>query len=153
MLFSLLPAWAVIVVLALILVAKYWVINRIEKTPYYHAQVDGKGWMAMTNIIAGLNAIVTAALLLLPAGLFWAITLGLVDGIVHWLVGYWKVKKMWPKIDAGNIADGQAYLKKASKWVLALHGASYVSIATYVVDFVTKHPEWYQPLLKLVHLG
>lgn len=153
MLFSLMPAWAVIVVLALVLLGKSWVIGRIEKTPFYHDRMVGKGWMAVTNVIAGLNGLVTAALLLIPAGLFWAIVLGIVDAAIHWLVGYWKVKKMWPRVDAGNIAEGKELLTKAGKWVLALHGASYLSISAYVVDFVSKHPEWTSQLLALLHLS
>lgn len=149
MLFAHLPVWGTIVVLVLLLLAKGWAIGRIEKTAYYHDRVTGKGWMAVTNIIAGLNGLVTFALLLLPAGLFWAITLAIVDAAVHWLVGYWKVKKMWPKVDAGNIADGQAFLAKVGKWILTLHSATYLSIASWAVDLSTQHPEWASKLFSL----
>lgn len=124
MLFTHLPFWAILVVLACLLLGKGWAIGQIEKTDFYTDRITGKGWMALTNIIAGLNGLVTFALLLLPAGFFWAVTLGLADTAVHWLVGYWKVKKMWPKVDAGNLADGEAFLSKASKWVAALHGTT-----------------------------
>ena len=153
MLLSFLPAWGAIAALAIVLIAKYFLIAKIEKSPFYAAQVTGKGWMATLLIISGLNAIVTGALLLLVTGLFWAVVITILDFALHFLTGYYKIKKALPKIDAGNVDEAKSWFASATKWIAALHGTSYISIAVYVYDFVAKHPEWATKALAFLHLS
>jgi hypothetical protein len=154
MFFTALPVWANLLILAVLLVVKYFAINAIEKTTYYTSRMaSGVGWMAANNIIAGLNAVVTFLILLIPAGLAWSIILGIGDGLLHWLIGYWKVKKMWPKISASNVADGEAYAKKAAGWVMAIHASSYLTLASYVTSYLTSHPAVLTKILTALHLS
>lgn len=140
MFFSFLPAWANFAFLAVLLIAKYFLIGQIEKTQYYIDRMTGKGWMAATNVMAGLNGLVTALVLLIPAGLHWAIVFAVIDAAIHWLIGYYKHKKMLPHIDAGNIETAKTWLSQAWTWVSTIHAASYVSIATSIFTFVQQHP-------------
>lgn len=148
-----LPLWGSIVVLAAVLIAKYLVISRVERTTFITHLLDGKGWMAILNIISALNALVTFGLLLLVCGVFWAAVAALLDFAMHWFMGYYKAKKAMPTIDQGNIAQAEAWLTKIGKWFAAIHSASYIAIATAVIDFVQKHPDWVKQGLALLHLG
>lgn len=152
MFFAHLPIWANFIILALALVAGYFVVNRIEKTTWYANLLAGKHWMAMLNIVSGLHAVVTAGLLFVFAGFFWSIVLGIGDGALHWVVGYWKLKKAMPKVDDGNIQDAEAFLGKIWKWIAALHVSSYVGLATYVIDYVQQHPETFKAVLAYFHI-
>lgn len=152
MLFSHLPWWANIIALAVILVIKYFIIGFIEKSPAYQTRMStGKGWMAINNVEAGLNGIVTAAILFFLGSLFWALALGILDAAIHWLVGYWKVKKMFPKISDKNIATAQGWFTSAKTWIATLHIASYAGIASWVVEYATGHANTWSTLLSIFH--
>lgn len=140
MIFSHLPWWANIIALAVILVVKYAIIQGIERTPAYTNRMgSGKGWMAVNNVVAGLNAAVTLAILFFLCSFFWAFVLAVVDGAIHWLIGYWKVKKMFPKISKGNVQTAIVWWKQAKTWIAGMHLASYIGIASWVVEFVSSH--------------
>lgn len=129
MLFSILPFWGVVVLLAALLVAKHFAIGLVEKTQFYLTRVQGQGWMGALNTVAGLNGLASAAIFFLPAGLSWAVTLAFLDAAIHWLVGYYKIKHKLPTVSSGNVAT-------AVSWLSVIHGSTYISMISYVVKFL-----------------
>lgn len=129
MFLSILPFWGLVAVLAVLFLVKHFAVAAIEKTQYYLSRVQGQHWMGALNTVAGLNALCTAAILFLPVGLMWALTLAFCDLAVHWLVGYWKIKHKLPTVSSGNVAT-------AFSWLSLIHGSTYLSIITAVVKFL-----------------
>lgn len=145
------PFWANIILIAVLLLAKYFILDRVTKTMYYTNAVKGKGWMATLNISAGVNALVTAIVFVFAVHLPWAILLGVADFAIHWLIGYWRIKKHWPVISSGNVTEAKGWVTSAWKWVTTIQVASYVSMASWVLDFVDKHPNLSTLATKIFH--
>jgi len=153
MLMHLLPFWATVIALAAVLIAKYILIGRISKLAIVSQLVAGKGWMATLLITAALNGVVTLGLMLFVVGFGWSLFAAILDFAFHFFAGYYKVKKTIPKVDAGNLVDAQDWLVKVGKWFAAFHSASYIGLATSVIELAQKHPEWVTKVLAWVHLA
>jgi hypothetical protein len=128
------PWWANALILAAIPVLKWFAIKYVEKSSWFTKLSAGKSWMATANITALLNAAVTFAILFLPAGLIWAFLLGILDGVVHWLIAYWQRKKALPTVSAGNISTAEAWWTDIKSWFSALPLSTYLSIGGWVAS-------------------
>ena len=129
--------WGNILALFIILVLKHFLVGLIEKSPIYKAKMSqGQGWMAFLNVTAGLNAILTFLIFLIPVGRLWAIVYALVDFGIHWLFGYYRVKGQLPTISEGNVATAVGWLTKLGKWYSSINSASFLGMAASAVTLL-----------------
>jgi hypothetical protein len=132
------PWWANLIALAIILFVKHLIVQRIENTAAYKAKMSqGQGWMAFLNVISGLNGILTFLIFLIPVGLVWAIVYGLIDVAVHWLLGYYKIKKQLPTVSAGNVTTAKGWFGDILSWYQSLSGVSYLSMAASAIGLLS----------------
>jgi len=133
------PLWANLGILIVLLMTKWLGIKYVEKTAAYRQLIVGKGWMATASLTAGVNALVMFVLLFLWVGTGWGLVLALVDGAIHWLLGYWQKKHQLPTLSAGNVSTGMLWWSEVKSWVSAIHVGTYVTIAGWVMSYGLGH--------------
>jgi hypothetical protein len=133
MLPKLLPFWGVIVSLAAFFLVKAIAIGLLEKTSFYKSRTAEQGWMGAVNTIAALHAVSAFGILLLYTNYQIAGILAVADGVFRWMVSYGKIKHKLP------IASQDSFMAVA-KWVTLIHGSTYASLVTFVIQYLLGHP-------------
>jgi hypothetical protein len=126
-----------ILALFLILIVKHFLVGLIENTSAYKAKMSqGQGWMAFLNVTAGLNAVLTFLIFLIPVGRLWALAYAVIDFAIHWLFGYYRAKGKLPTVSAGNLQTAEGWLSKLSNWYGSINSASFLGMAASAVTLL-----------------
>lgn len=142
MLSQVLPTWVVFIAMSAILVGKYFTMEVWFQRLASKADLAHRGWAVALNLTALANGVLTFLYTFLLVGFFWALFLGIVDLVAHYVYGYYKVKKKIPHLTEEKLTTGW-------KIVQGFFSAGYVGMGALAAHLVAS-PETITAVLKAI---